>query len=172
MYLLKKIFSSDRTKTISQLMLAVLGSWLFSLYNLNNVFAKIDNTNIKVERIEKDVTCIKDKYLKKDDGGISIPIGINEQLVSNTATVFKGNDLKLDVGNIIYIKNPFSPLENSIKVIITNIVEKSDPNCEAEIFVSKEAANDLKISKAMLRGVFKLKVSFDKSNENDYNKIK
>ncbi|MEI6822966.1 MAG: hypothetical protein WCL51_13615 [Bacteroidota bacterium] len=101
---------------------------------------------------------MKENYLSKDLDGVELKVGINSYLEGNNVTVFKNNKAGLRFTNALFATNPINRYCSTIKLLVSNEIEKNGDKSDAEIFISKEAAaflgcNDKK------KGVFILKIN-------------
>lgn len=123
----------------------------------------IDQTEIKIqERIDR----IEEKYLQKDNQGSNCKVGISGDLTGNYVSVFQDNKFGLKSQDIIYITNPFG-LYTPTAAFVVYLVDGSDNNSDADLFLSKEGIEKLDIDKKSFRkGIFEMRFRRKEEHKN------
>jgi hypothetical protein len=135
------------------LVIAIL--YVFSVYNL---VPSIRETNDNVKSIKNDISLLKENYLSRDLDGVEIKVGINSNLEGNNVAVFKNNKVGLRFTNALFATNPINRYCSTIKLLVSSEIEKNGDKSDAEIFVSKEAADILGFTRYRRQGIFILKI--------------
>ena len=109
------------------------------------------------ETIQERIDLIEEKYLQKDDMGSMCRVGYSADLQANCVSVFRDNKFGLQSQDVIFITNPYG-LYTPTAAFVVSLVDGSDSNSEADLFLSKEGIEKLDISKKDLRkGVFDMR---------------
>ncbi len=74
---------------------------------------------------------------------MEIKVGISKDLKQNTISTFKGNRANLKYGDPVKLTNVISTYKTSINLLVGYEYERNSDNSEADIFISKEAAEYL-----------------------------
>jgi hypothetical protein len=151
-----KFFINTSSGFIANLLLALI-IYLISVYN---VIPVIKDTKRTLDSVKVDLCKIKNFYVTKDKEGVDIKVGINSELEGNNVTVFKNNSLGLNYTQAIYLTNPidFNNFCPTVQLIVTCEVEKGDDKTGADIFISKDAASRLGLTRNISKGVFTIKM--------------
>jgi len=153
---LGKFFINTSSGFIANLLLALI-IYLISVYN---VIPIIKNTKTTLDSVKVDLCKIKNFYLTKDKEGVDIKVGISAELEGNNVTVFKNNTFGLVYTKAIYLTNPidFNNFCPTVQLIVTYEAENDDNKTDADIFISKDAASRLGLTRNIAKGVFTLKM--------------
>ena len=83
-------------------------------------------------------------------------MGVSSELDQNTVSVFKGNKSGLKFSDAIKLTNTVHMLNPSVKLIVGHERDKKDSDSQADIFISKEAAEQLGVKNYKKTGIFKV----------------
>lgn len=109
------------------------------------------------DEIQGRIDRIEEKYLQKDNQGSNCKVGISGDLSGNCVSVFQDNKFGLKSQDIIYITNPFG-LYTPTAAFVVYLVDGSDNNSDADLFLSKEGIEKLDIDKKNFRkGIFEMR---------------
>lgn len=169
--------SPDRKETkISSPNLWILGcigsaiiGWLIGFFfdficvikpSLETTNQQIDSINCSIKGINENISSIEDRYLHKPTKGEICKVGYSADLKANTASVFIGNSLGLKKRDMLQITNEkgFQSLGLTITVDVT---DRRPNNSEADIFLSKEAMQNLGITgNEIYKGIFEMQYKY------------
>jgi hypothetical protein len=159
---LNKFLKSNYTAGIlSGLVVALV---IYFSQNINFI-PEIYDTNDNVKMLTKNIDSlnsiineIRNNYLAKDEDGIEVYVGINNDLSENTISVFTNNSCKLEYSDAIILTNPIDNFSPSIKLVVCREIERNGDLSKAQIFISKEASELLGFFRNNESGIMKLSV--------------
>lgn len=139
--------------------LTIVVDHLFSVKPAIEEIAKDISAISKAEEATQNkISIIEEKYLQKDNEGISCKVGVSSELIKNQVSVFKNNQFDLKSQDVVYITNPFGPFTPTAAFIVS-MVDGADSKSDADLFLSKEGLEKLDISRAdFKKGVFDMKL--------------
>lgn len=159
----------DVIQTIGSLVtivIAVVGPILFWAFDVKGYMddsrRSLIEISSKTDVVISELTSI-DKYLRKynDFDGTLVKVGINNDLLRNHVSVLKDNSFDFAFGDKFYLCNPndgenYRPI---IRMVVDQVVDGRDSKSEAEIFISKTAAERLGLTERLSRGIFQVYLS-------------
>lgn len=93
-------------------------------------------------------------------------MGISGDLSGNCVSVFQDNKFGLKSQDIIYITNPFG-LYTPTAAFVVYLVDGSNSNSDADLFLSKEGIEKLDIDKKSFRkGIFEMRFRRKEEHKN------
>ncbi len=130
--------------------------------NSDKISKNIQDINDKIDDIE----C---KYLNIENQGEKCIVGMSSELSANEVSVYEGNELGLEGGDIIYITNPFGKYTPTIKFVVILIERNGKTDIsKADLFVSKEGITklDIPVKKAKVQGLFNMRIKREDKRKN------
>lgn len=120
--------------------------------------------------IEKSIRSIQDNYLKKDEQGFEVIVGINDDLKRNEVSVYKSNKHNLIRDDSIWVTNDSDTFRPTIFMRVVQEKNKAADNSDAEMFINEESAKKLGVTD-FSKGVFHfyVKIQEKKNNNNNNN---
>ena len=117
-----------------------------------------------MDSVKVDISNIKNYYVLKDKDGVEIKVGINSKIEGNNVTVFKNNNYGLKYTQAISLTNPidYNNFNPTVQLLVTCEVDRKDDKSGADIFISKDAALRLGLSRYIERGLFTLRMRKEK----------
>ena len=140
--------------------LIVLGLTVLIAYfdirgDIKYVRANIDSLICQSKHYNSQIKELIENYIIKEDG-TELEVGVSSELDQNTVSVFKGNKSGLKFSDAIKLTNTVHMLNPSVKLIVGHERDKKDSDSQADIFISKEAAEQLGVKNYKKTGIFKV----------------
>jgi len=160
------------TNKMKAILLNILGGFIGSIlfagivffFGYLNIIPKINETFEIVQSVRDEIAEIKNNYLIKDSEGIDVVVGISTEVEQHHVIVFTDNSVGLrysDPFELFYSVGKFAP---KLQLLVTIARNRDGDSSQAEIFISKEAAETIGFRNYQKTGVVKMKARKLKSD--------
>lgn len=133
----------------------LLGTYMDIRGDIKYIRTQVDTLSSLNVNYNKKIKELTDNYVMKDEGN-EVSIGVSTELERNSVSVYKGNDQSLRFSDAILLTNSVHLYRPAIKLVVCYERDRDNDESEAQIFISREAAEFLGFRNYKKEGIFRV----------------